>query len=118
MSAKKQPRLKRVRRRPASNAQARFPKTCVDRRALRKSAGRPPALSSYPIPSVPHPDWGTRLYSPRMTAAPATTVLTALNKCLARSNKSRPPRKATKRRNNSASVWKPKQAFAALGKPH
>ena len=46
-----------------------------------------------------------------MTAAPATTVLTALNKCLARSNKSRPPRKATKRRNNSASVWKPKQAF-------
>jgi hypothetical protein len=76
-----------------------------------------PCRPRLPMPACPWslPPYRARPVCPRMTAAPATPVLAALNKCLAKSNKSRPASKATKRRNSSASVWKPRTHFRGVG---
>jgi len=70
-----------------------------------------------------HPTRAARTARLMPTAAPSPArsfvddclVLAATNKCLAKSNKSRPPSKATKRRNKSASVWKPRTGLRGVG---
>jgi hypothetical protein len=58
---------------------------------------------------------GVTLVRDQCQLADPSIGLAALNKCLAKSNKSHWGSRATKRRNDSASVWKPRAGFRSIG---
>jgi hypothetical protein len=77
------------------------------------------ALDTYHIRPRPGTcDHHHRASRSRESASLCQTVLAALNKCLAQSNKSRPPSNATKRRNAMNRAVHRCEGELALGMPH